>query len=111
MNTASLVCIRPITYHEYSSSQLVLGKQPNISHLQIFGCAVYVLIAPTQHSKMGPQRRFGIYVGFDSSSTIRYLEPLIGDVSTTCFVDCHFNECIPTIRGKKSVPEEHLEIT
>ena len=33
MHAAALVRIRPTTYHEYSHSQLVLGKQPNISHL------------------------------------------------------------------------------
>ena len=54
MHAAALVRIRPTTYHEYSPSQLVLGKQPNISHLRIFGCAVYVPIVPTQHTKMGP---------------------------------------------------------
>ena len=56
-------------------SQLVLGKQPNISHLRIFGCALYVPIAPTQRTKIGPQRRLEIYVGFDSPFIIRYLEP------------------------------------
>ena len=55
MHAATLVRIRPTTYHEYSHSQLVLGKQPNISHLRIFGCAVYVPIAPTQRTKMGLQ--------------------------------------------------------
>ena len=64
MHAAALVRIRPTTYHEYSSSQLVLRKQPNNSHLWIFGCAVYVPIAPTQRTKMGPQWRLGIYVGF-----------------------------------------------
>ena len=33
MHAASLIRIRPTSYHEYSPSQLVLGKQPNISHL------------------------------------------------------------------------------
>ena len=81
-------------------SQLVLGKQPNISHLQIFGCVVYVPIAPTQCTKMGPQRRLKIYVGFDSPSIIRYLEPLTRDVFTARFVDCHFNESVfPRLRG------------
>ena len=94
MHAAALVCIRPTTYHEYSSSQLVLGKQLNIFHLRIFGCAVYVPIAPTQRTKMGPQRRLGIYVGFDSPSIIRYLEPLTGNVFTACFADCHFNESV-----------------
>ena len=61
MHAATLVHIRPTSYHEYSHLQLILGKQPNIYHLRIFGCAVYVLIAPTQRTKMGPQRTLGIY--------------------------------------------------
>ncbi|KAL6338764.1 hypothetical protein AAG906_023914 [Vitis piasezkii] len=101
MHAAALVRIRPTTYHEYSPSQLVLGKQPNISHLRIFGCAVYVPIAPTQRTKMGPQRRLGIYVGFDSPSIIRYLEPLTV-MFLHRFVDCHFNEKRREISWKTS---------
>ena len=55
MHAASLVRIQPTAYHEYPTSILVLGKQPNISHLQIFGCAVYIPIAPTQCTKISPQ--------------------------------------------------------
>ena len=107
MHTVSLVRIRPTTYHEYSSSQLVLGKQPNISHLQIFGCAVYVPIEPIQRTKMGPQRRLRIYVGFDYSSIIRYLEPLTEDVFISRFAHCHFNESVfPPLWGEKLNPEE-----
>ena len=91
MHAASLIRIRPTSYHEYSPSQLVLGTQPNISHLRTFGCAVYVPIAPTQRTKMGPQCRIGIYVGFDSSSIIKYLEPMTGNVFRARFADCHFN--------------------
>ena len=94
MHAAALVCIRPTTYHECSPSQLVLGKQPNISHLLVFGCTVYVPIALTQRTKMGSQRRLEIYVGFDSPSIIRYLEPLTDDVFTAHFADCHFNESV-----------------
>ena len=80
LHAGSLACIRPTAYHKYSPLQLVLGQQLNIFHFRIFGCAVYVPIAPSQCIKMGPQCRFGIYIGFDSSSIIKYLEPLIGDV-------------------------------
>ena len=105
MHVASLIRIKPTSYHEYSPSQLVLGKQPNISYLRVFGCAVYVPIAPPQHTKMCPQRRLGIYVGFGSSSIIRYLEPLKGDVFRARFVDCHFNKTIfPQLGGEKSIP-------
>ena len=100
MYAASLIRIRPTSYHEYSPSQLVLGTQPNISHLQIFGCAVYVLIAPTQRTKMGPQCRIEIYVGFDSPSIIKYLELMTGDVFRARFADCHFNETVfPQLGG------------
>ena len=53
--------------------QLICGQQPNVSHYRIFGCAIYVPIAPPQRTKMGPQCRLGTYVGFDSPSIIRYL--------------------------------------
>ena len=94
MHAASLVRILPTTYHEYLPSQLVLGKQPTIFHLRIFGYAFYVQIAPTQHIKMAPQRKLEIYVDIDSPSIIRYLEPSIGGVFTTQFADCHFNESV-----------------
>ena len=107
MHAAVLVCIRPTTYHEYSHSQLVLGKQLNISYLQIFGCAIYVPITLTQRTKMGPQRRIEIYVSFDSPSIIRYHKPLIVDVFAARFADCYFNESVfPSLGGEKSIPEE-----
>ena len=61
---------------------------------------------------MGPQWRIEIYVGFDSSSIIRYLEPLTDDVFKVCFTDCHFNESVfPSLGGEKSIPEERWEIS
>ena len=35
-----------------------------------------------------------IYVGFKSPLIIRYLESLMGDLFTTHFADCHFDETI-----------------
>ena len=85
----------------------MLEKQPNIFHLQIFSYVVYVPVAPTQRTKMGPQRRLRIYVGFDSPSIIRYLEPLTSDVFTARFADCHFNESVfPSLGGEKSILEK-----
>ena len=109
MYAASLIRIRPTSYHEYSPSQLVLGTQPNISHLRIFGCAVYVPIAPTQRTKMSPQRRIGIYVGLDSPSIIKYLEPMTGDVFRARFADCHFNETVfPQLGGKSRSQKDDM---
>ncbi|KAM0969593.1 hypothetical protein ACFX2A_018087 [Malus domestica] len=61
---------------------------------------------------MGHQRRLGIYVGFDSPSIIRYLEPLTSDMFTARFANCHFDEIVfRSLEGEKTVPEERQELT
>ena len=72
--------------------QLAFGVPLKISHLRVFGCAVYVPIAPPNRTKIGPQRHLGIYVGFDTPTIIRYLEPLTGDVFKARMEDCEFDE-------------------
>jgi hypothetical protein len=81
-------------------------------YFSIFGCVVYVPIAPPQCTKMGSQRRLGIYIGFDSPSIIRYLEPLTGDIFKARFENCHFDENIFSSLGKeKSLSKARQEIT
>lgn len=47
---------------------------------------------------MGPQRHRGIYIGFDSPSIIRYLEPTTTDIFRARYHDCQFWEDIfPTL--------------
>jgi hypothetical protein len=77
LHAGALIRIRPSADYKFSPSQLVFGKEPDISHLRIFGCAVYVPIAPPQRTKMGPQKRLEIYIGFESPSIIKYLEPFV----------------------------------
>ena len=109
LHASALIRLRPSAYHLHSPMQLVLGFEPDISHLRTFGCAVQVPIPPPQRSKMGPQRRLGIYVGFDSPSIIRYLDPLTGDVFTARFADCHFDEAdFPSV-GKAKAPMVDLK--
>ena len=58
---------------------------------------------------MGPQRRLGIYIGYDSPSIIRYLEPMTGDMFTARFADCHFDESnFPTLGGVQEQPKKEL---
>jgi len=54
LHAVTLIRIRPSTYHEYSPLQLAFDQEPNIFHLRIFGCVIYVPITPPQHTKMGP---------------------------------------------------------
>ena len=112
IHATNLIRLRPIVNHNLSPLQLAKGYQPNISHLRVFGCAVYVPIAPTHRPKLGPQRRLCIYVGFQSASIINYIEPLTGEVFTARFADCHFDENLfPPLGGDKPIPEEWREIT
>lgn len=102
LHAASLVKLRPTSDHIFSPIELVTGKQPSIAHLRKFGCAVYVPIPPQNMTKMSPQRRLGIYVGFESASIIKYLEPMTGDVFCARFDDCHFDETVfPPLGGDK----------
>ena len=106
IHAINLIRLRPITDQDLSLLQFVLGYQPNISHLHVFGCAVYVPLAPTHQTKLGPQRRLGIYDGFQSSSIINYIEPLTGEVFTARFADYHFNEDVfPPLGREKPIPE------
>ena len=99
LHVAALIHIRSSAYHEYSPLQLAFGQEPNIFHLKIFCCAVYIPIARPQRTKIDPQRRYGIYVSYESPSIIRYLEPKTGDVFTAQFVNYHFNEAIFPVLG------------
>lgn len=40
LHAAALIRMRPTSHHKFSPSQLVLGQEPNISHLRIFGCVI-----------------------------------------------------------------------
>ncbi|KAM1614644.1 hypothetical protein ACFX2K_023977 [Malus domestica] len=114
LHAAKLVRLRPVATQPFSALQLVTGCEPDISHLRVFGCAVYVPISPPLRTKMGPQRRMRIYVGYDSPSIIRYLEPLTGDLFTARFTDCHFYETVfPSLGGDKNVnvPNEQRELS
>jgi hypothetical protein len=110
LHAAALIQLRPTAYHDTSPLQLVRGKEPSISHLRIFGCAVYVPIPPPQRTAMGPHRKLGIYVGYVTPSIIKYLEPMTGDLHTARYADCVFDEDhFPALGGDRH-PEECREI-
>lgn len=54
LHAALLIHFRPTVDQSFSAYQLVTRYEPDISHLHIFGCAVYPLVAPPQRTKMGP---------------------------------------------------------
>jgi len=112
LHAEALIQLRPPAYHDVSPIQLVQKIKPNIFHLRKFECTVYIPIPPPQRTMMGPQRSLGIYVGFESPSIIKYLEPLTGDLHMARFADSIFNEDhFPTLGGGKYLArDEYREI-
>jgi len=83
LHAADLTQLHPTAYH-------VRGDMSNIFHLRKFDCAAYVAISLPKHTSMGPHRKLGIYVGYQSPLIIKY--PLIGDLFTARYADCIFNK-------------------
>lgn len=94
LHAATLLHYRPSAFNASSPHQLAYGTPPNISHLRTFGCQVLVPILGPKRNKMGPQRQTGIYIGNDSPSIIRFMEPTTSDVFKARLADCHFYEKI-----------------
>jgi hypothetical protein len=89
---ANLIQLRPTIYHSVFPLFLVRGNAPSIFHLRKFDCVVYALISPPQRTTMDSHRKMSIYMGYQCSSIIKYLEPMTEDLFTTRYADCIFND-------------------
>ena len=62
LHAASLVRLRPTSYHKYSPLQLVNGQEPDISHLKILWVCCLCSNIPSPTNKNGtPKKIRGIY--------------------------------------------------
>jgi hypothetical protein len=48
--------------------EMFTGEKPEVSHLRIFGCLVYVYIPKDKRSKLDPLGKKGIFVGYNETS-------------------------------------------
>ena len=44
--------------------EMFMGKKPEVSHLKIFGCLVYIHIPKEKRTKLDPSEKKGIFVGY-----------------------------------------------
>ena len=61
-------CLDPQPTNQSYEFQLVTGHKPDVLHLRMFGCVVYVPITPPQRTKMGLK---------DDSANVGYEFPTI----------------------------------
>jgi len=97
---------RFLLLHEKFSQELLLGHVPNVSHLQVFGCRVWILLPEPQRHTIGAYRQEGIYVGFDSLNIICYINPSTSSLLHTRFANCRFEEDVfPPLKGGASTQD------
>ena len=48
--------------------EVFFGKKPEVSHLIIFGCPVYIHIPKEKRTKLDPSGNKGIFVGYSETS-------------------------------------------
>ena len=92
LHAASLLKLRPTLLNTQTPQELLSGRPPNISHLRVFGCEVWIPLPDPHRHKIGAQCQQGIYVGFDSPSIVRFLEPTTTNLYKARFVNCRFIE-------------------
>ena len=44
--------------------EMFTGKKPEVSHLKIFGCLVYIHVPKEKRTKLDPSGKKGIFVGY-----------------------------------------------
>ena len=92
LHAGSLLQYRPSGSSKETPYQMLNGVTPDLSHLRIFGSAVYVPLPPSKRLKLGATRMLGIYIGFQSASIIRYLDPATGESFVAHISKCKFDE-------------------
>ena len=75
-----LCCVsdQPYLMFRLPSYELVAGRPPDVAHIRTFGCQVWVPVTEPKRHTIGAHRQEGIYIGFDSASIIKYLDPQSG---------------------------------
>ena len=80
--------------------EMFTGKKPEVSHLKIFGCPVYIHIPKEKRTKLDPSRKKGIFVGYcEVSKEFRIYIPGFHHMEIS--IDVTFNEEATLRRSRK----------
>jgi hypothetical protein len=88
--------------------EMFSGKKPEVSHLKIFGCPVFVHILKERRIKLDPSRRKGIFVEYyEVSKAFRIYIPSYHHIEISR--DVTFDEAATLMRSRKCQLEEVYE--
>ena len=106
LHVAALLRLHPTLLKSITSQELIIGRTPNVAHLQIFGSQVWVPRLEPQRKMISAHREGGVYMGFDSPSIIRYLVPSTKTLLRARFQNCVFEEIVlPHVPCSKGTPD------
>ena len=106
LHAAALLRLRPTLLNPITFQQLLTGRTPDVSHLRIFGCKVWVPWLEPLRRTISALREEGVYMGFDSPSILRYFVPSTGALLKACFQNCIFEENVfPHVPCPKGIPD------
>ena len=84
------------------------GKKPEVSHLKISGCLVYVHIPKEKRTKLHPSEKKGIFVGYcEVSKEFKIYIPILHHIEISR--DVTFDEETTLKRSRKCQHEEVYE--
>jgi hypothetical protein len=81
------------------------GKNPEVNHLKIFGCPMYIHIPKEKITKLEPSRRKGIFIGYNEISKA-YRIYIPGKIQIEIGQDVNFNEDEALKRSRESQKDE-----
>lgn len=55
---------------DMTPKEAFIGEKPEIDHLRIFGCHVYIHVLREKRTKLDPARKQGIFVGYSESAKV-----------------------------------------
>jgi hypothetical protein len=106
-NTA--VSIQNRSPHQISEDKTLkeafTGVKPEVSHLRIFGCPIYIHVPKEKRTKLEPSEQGGTFVGYRKTSKA-YKIYILGQRQIEVSRDVAFNEEIAFKRSRES----HIEI-
>ena len=59
---------RTVLHTEYLRTKVFSSKKPEVNHLRIFSCPVYIHIPKEKETNLDPSGKKGIFVGYSESS-------------------------------------------
>jgi hypothetical protein len=88
--------------------EMFTGKKPEVNHLKIFGCLVFVHILKEKRTKLDPSRKKGIFVGYyEVPKAFRIYIPCYHHIEIN--KDVTFDEDATLKRSRKCQLEEVYE--